>query len=387
MDDEQQIDAAGLAALERFTDERGLPEQFGTVFLQWYTGVTAALAKRAGASESPLLVGLSGCQGSGKSTLVDAMARVLADAHDVETTVLSLDDFYLTKAERESLAQRVHPLFATRGVPGTHDLDLLRRTVKALQNGDDIALPVFDKAADDRTTMVRRPHGGAPTQIVLLEGWCVGIPPQPMEALEEPINPTEVDLDPDRIWRTAVNRFLGEEYAALFAEILNLDVFTASTETLNRKVEQEGISIDAPLSRLDYLDLLMTHSIEPRIAGWGLVFVIDFLPEQSALARLIPRQENTVAARFEAYYGGLELANGYWEETQADVLSARFADDNVKRGLRGQEVISADTRLLHALEAGFPNCSGVALGFDRLLMLTLGQSSIAEVMPFGWDRA
>ena len=176
-------------------------------------------------------------------------------------------------------------------------------------------------------------------------------------------------------------------YAALFAEILNLDVFTASTETLNRKVEQEGISIDAPLSRLDYLDLLMTHSIEPHIAGWGLVFVIDFLPEQSALARLISRQDNTVAARFEAYYGGLELANGYWEEAQADVLSARFADDNAKRGLRGQEVISADTRLLHALEAGFPDCSGVALGFDRLLMLTLGQSSIAEVMPFGWDRA
>lgn len=176
-------------------------------------------------------------------------------------------------------------------------------------------------------------------------------------------------------------------YAALFAEILNLDVFTASTETLNRKVEQEGISIDAPLSRLDYLDLLMTHSIEPHIAGWGLVFVIDFLPEQSALARLISRQDNTVAARFEAYYGGLELANGYWEEAQAEVLSARFADDNAKRGVRGQEVISADTRLLHALEAGFPDCSGVALGFDRLLMLTLGQSSIAEVMPFGWDRA
>ena len=176
-------------------------------------------------------------------------------------------------------------------------------------------------------------------------------------------------------------------YAGLFAEILNLDVFTASTETLNRKVEQEGISIDAPLSRLDYLDLLMTHSIEPHIAGWGLVFVIDFLPEQSALARLISRQDNTVAARFEAYFGGLELANGYWEEAQADVLSARFADDNVKRGLRGQEVISADTRLLDALEAGFPDCSGVALGFDRLLMLTLGQSSIAEVMPFGWDRA
>ena len=176
-------------------------------------------------------------------------------------------------------------------------------------------------------------------------------------------------------------------YAALFAEILKLDIFTASTETLSSKVEEQGISIDAPLSRLDYLDLLMTHCIEPSIASWGLVFVIDFLPEQAALARLITQGEHAVAARFEAYYGGLELANGYWEEAQAAVLSARFADDNAKRGLRGQEEVSADTRLLNALEAGFPDCSGVALGFDRLLMLTLGQSSIAEVMPFGWDRA
>lgn len=176
-------------------------------------------------------------------------------------------------------------------------------------------------------------------------------------------------------------------YAALFAEILKLDVFTASTETLSSKVEEEGISIDAPLSRLDYLDLLMTHSIEPSIASWGLVFVIDFLPEQAALARLITQGERAVAARFEAYYGGLELANGYWEEAQAAVLSERFADDNEKRDSRGQEVISPDTRLLNALEAGFPECSGVAMGFDRLLMSTLGLPSISEVIPFDWDRA
>lgn len=176
-------------------------------------------------------------------------------------------------------------------------------------------------------------------------------------------------------------------YAALFAEILNLDVFTASTEALSKKIEEEGISIDAPLSHLDHLDLLMTHRIEPQIANWGLVFIIDFLPEQSALARLITQGENTVAARFEAYYGGLELANGYWEETQADALSARFTDDNAKRDLRGQKQIAPDTRLLDALEAEFPDCAGVALGFDRLLMLMLAQSSISEVMPFAWDHA
>ena len=79
-------------------------------------------------------MGLSGCQGSGKSTLVKAIAHVLEDVHHVNAVVLSLDDFYLTKAERELLARTVHPLFATRGVPGTHDLDLLRQTLSEGRN-------------------------------------------------------------------------------------------------------------------------------------------------------------------------------------------------------------------------------------------------------------
>lgn len=176
-------------------------------------------------------------------------------------------------------------------------------------------------------------------------------------------------------------------YAALFSEILDVDIFTAPLDTLRSKAEQEGISIDGLLSRLDTLDLLMTHTIEPAIADWGLVFVIDFLPEQAALAKVINRGAHEVAARFEAYYEGMELANGYWEETQSTVLAARFADDNSKRRLSGQDPMSVDTRLLEALDAGLPNCAGVAMGFDRLLMLSLGRSSIAEVLPFAWDQA
>lgn len=176
-------------------------------------------------------------------------------------------------------------------------------------------------------------------------------------------------------------------YAALFSEILDVDIFTAPLDTLRSKAEQEGISIDGSLSRLDTLDLLMTHTIEPAIADWGLVFVIDFLPEQAALAKVINRGAHEVAARFEAYYEGMELANGYWEETQSTVLAARFADDNSKRRLSGQDPMSVDTRLLEALDAGLPTCAGVAMGFDRLLMLSLGRSSIAEVLPFAWDQA
>lgn len=176
-------------------------------------------------------------------------------------------------------------------------------------------------------------------------------------------------------------------YAALFSEILDVDIFTAPLDTLRSKAKQEGISIDGSLSRLDTLDLLMTHTIEPAIADWGLVFVIDFLPEQAALAKVINRGAHEVAARFEAYYEGMELANGYWEETQSTVLAARFADDNSKRRLSGQDPMSVDTRLLEALDAGLPTCAGVAMGFDRLLMLSLGRSSIAEVLPFAWDQA
>ena len=176
-------------------------------------------------------------------------------------------------------------------------------------------------------------------------------------------------------------------YAALFSEILDVDIFTAPLDTLRSKAKQEGISIDGSLSRLDTLDLLMTHTIEPAIADWGLVFVIDFLPEQAALAKVIYRGAHEVAARFEAYYEGMELANGYWEETQSTVLAARFADDNSKRRLSGQDPMPVDTRLLEALDAGLPTCAGVAMGFDRLLMLSLGRSSIAEVLPFAWDQA
>ena len=215
------------APLAHFITARGLPEQFSQGFLQWYAGIVTALAERALVLNTPLLVGLSGCQGSGKSTLVEAIARVLQDVHRVTATVLSLDDFYLTKAERESLSQRVHPLFATRGVPGTHDLDLLRQTLSALRTGVPASLPVFDKAADDRTDMVQFIQDGASPQVILLEGWCVGIPPQPSTALQNPVNVTEADQDPDRVWRTEVNRALGEEYAALFAELDALLVLQA----------------------------------------------------------------------------------------------------------------------------------------------------------------
>ena len=222
MDDEQNTLAALQAVLARFIQEASLPDSVAFNFMRWYAGVTGSLAQRAKAANTAPLVGFSGCQGSGKSTLVALMAKVMREVHGVSTVVLSLDDFYLTKATRVALAQSIHPLFATRGVPGTHDLVLLNETIAALRQPPPrgaVPVPAFDKALDDRTEMVHWRQVSAPVQLIFLEGWCVGLSPQQESELEAPINPMEAEQDPSRVWRGEVNRQLATEYADLFGKL------------------------------------------------------------------------------------------------------------------------------------------------------------------------
>lgn len=163
-----------------------------------------------------VLIGLSGSQGSGKSTTAARLAGLM-NARGLAVQVCSIDDFYLTKAERAELARSRHPLLATRGVPGTHDVALMDATISALLAGGRVAVPSFDKAADDR-----RPHDQwevtqGPVDVVLLEGWCVGARPQPEAALDEPVNELERTEDAGGVWRRAVNAALAGEYRNLFA--------------------------------------------------------------------------------------------------------------------------------------------------------------------------
>ena len=196
-------------ALLAFASEEQLPRTFAQNFVGWYEGVTRHLASIAASNKQTLLVGVSGCQGSGKSTLGRAMARIAADVFGIPAAALSLDDFYLTRAERQRLAATVHPLLATRGVPGTHDLDLLQGTLQALaSNEGPVALPGFDKSRDERTNSVQWRQVCAPLGLVFLEGWCVGVPPQPDRLLIEPVNETESEQDASGHWRQAVNRQL-----------------------------------------------------------------------------------------------------------------------------------------------------------------------------------
>jgi len=208
------------AVVGAFVKKQRLPEAFARGFFDWYAGTVAHLANKARASNHAILVGVSGCQGSGKSTLARVMAEVAESAYGIPSMAMSLDDFYLSKAERRDLSERVHPLFATRGVPGTHDLPLLRDTLHQLATGRDrVSVPVFDKARDDRTSMVHWRQISAPMRLIFLEGWCVGLPPQAESELTKPVNDMEAQKDDEQIWRREVNRQLAEDYQQLFGEI------------------------------------------------------------------------------------------------------------------------------------------------------------------------
>ncbi|MFM5886318.1 MAG: kinase [Novosphingobium sp.] len=171
-------------------------------------------------------IGICGAQGSGKSTLVAAMAGQLT-LRGVRVATLSLDDLYLTRAARLRLAAEVHPLFATRGVPGTHDIALGLATLDALKRGEAAPLPRFDKASDDRAPESQWPRAPADTQVLLLEGWCLGASPQEEAALAEPVNLLEAKEDPDGVWRRHANAALAGEYQRLFARIDRLILLAA----------------------------------------------------------------------------------------------------------------------------------------------------------------
>ena len=174
---------------------------------------------------------------------------------------------------------------------------------------------------------------------------------------------------------------------ALLDHFCQINLHSTTESELKVAAANAGIDIVGDLDKLDYLDLLMTHVVEPGIASWGLVFIVDFLEQQAALSRVIERGGNLVAARFEAYVHGVELANGYWEESDPNILTKRFEADNGLRASRGQPVREIDERLISASRAGVPDCAGVAVGFDRLLMLAQGRSELSQVMPFSWSLA
>ena len=165
------------------------------------------------------MVAVNGSQGSGKSTLCDYLREYLENQHQLATLSLSLDDFYLTSPQRRQLAIDVHPLLATRGVPGIHDMGLLQRTLEALLGGEPVRIPRFDKAVDDRVPDSEWQSVAAGTRVILLEGWCLGATAQSVDDLAEPVNELERREDGDGRWRNYVNTILSERFSAVYQRV------------------------------------------------------------------------------------------------------------------------------------------------------------------------
>lgn len=177
-------------------------------------------------------------------------------------------------------------------------------------------------------------------------------------------------------------------YRDLFREFVQLDPFDTTPQALQVLLESGHavIPVGMEASDLDgWLDLVMTHVIEPRL-GAGLIFVRDYPVTQAALARL--RSGNPpVASRFEVYLNGVELANGFHELADVHEQRMRFDYETRMRAQLRRPAVPVDERLQSALAAGLPDCAGVALGVDRLLMIVTGADSLADVMSFDFDAA
>jgi len=226
-------------AEQQFLTRNKLPESYLLSAARWFSPL---LEKYQSAGDKPLIIGINGSQGSGKSTLADYLCTMLSERYQLRCVSLSLDDFYLTKRERQQLAEQVHPLLETRGVPSTHDIPLALETIAKLVDGSaETLIPRFDKSRDERMPEAQCDRISGAVDIIVFEGWCVGARAQSDEQLIEPVNSLESEQDADLVWRTSVNQALAGEYQVLFDLLDELIMLQAPSfeSVFNWRLEQE----------------------------------------------------------------------------------------------------------------------------------------------------
>lgn len=209
--------------LDDFIREQHLPDDFATSAQKYYLPFADWVEDRLTVqSGHTFILGINGAQGTGKSTLAQLVQRYLASAFDRRVVVLSIDDIYLTREQRQQLGKRVHPLLRTRGVPGTHDVDLgvsVIERLQSLQEGETTRIPRFDKSRDDRCAQDDWPLVEGPIDLIIFEGWCVGSRACADIELLEPMNALEATNDADGKWRHYVNDRLRKHYVPLFERL------------------------------------------------------------------------------------------------------------------------------------------------------------------------
>jgi len=205
----------------------------------------------------PPVIGINGAQGSGKSTLTQLVAIALERFHGLRPAVLSLDDFYYGKPPRLQLARLVHPLCETRGVPGTHDVPLMVEIFDALASATPDSrtpLPRFDKLDDDRVTREDWPDFDGRPDVILFEGWCVGIRAEDVPPRTGPINALEAAEDPQGEWFAWSLESLQREYPAIWGRmelLVSIEVPDLETVIASRLLQEDGLAANSTRQRMD----------------------------------------------------------------------------------------------------------------------------------------
>lgn len=256
-----------------------------------YRRLAARLAVAWSASR-PVRVGIGGGQGAGKSTLGRLLEAACAEV-DLRAIVIGLDDFYRTRVERQAMARVVHPLFETRGPPGTHDLEALGAALVGLTSAGGMELPRFDKGLDDRLEGVRV---DGPFDLVVLEGWCVGARSSGARLDPSPINALEREADPEGRWRAEVDARLVADYEPLwdrldelvFLQVPSLDAVRrwrlAQEASLPAERRLDADAVDRFVQHYDRITLGMLEALPGR-ADWTVV-----LAEDHSVAEVVTRQ-------------------------------------------------------------------------------------------------
>ena len=176
-------------------------------------------------------------------------------------------------------------------------------------------------------------------------------------------------------------------YREAFQTYIGIDPFTNAN--LSQAASRLGIETPTASAQWDrdtWLQLLLSHAIEPRLGKGELTILCEYPPSQAALARVIERDGTMVSERFEIYLSGVELSNGYHELSDAKEQRRRFEEENINRQALGKEPYAIDEAFLAALDLGLPDCCGVSVGFDRLMLLRHKAKSLSDIMPFAWEE-